>query len=88
MKTLARIEVEFPTALFPCHRKAFLMDPADARQFTEAAAVAGVKIVSQTLEHLLNPTEVAADIAKERRIAAELAGNALTTALNPQKLLG
>jgi hypothetical protein len=88
MKTLARIEVEFPTALMVQRKTYLIEDPSTARRFVEACAVAGVTVLSQGLEHVLDPGEIANDIAKERRIAADLAGNALTSALNPERLLG
>ena len=87
MKTIARITVEYPTALM-IQRKTYTVDGgATARKFVEACAVAGIKVISTELEHVLELQEIANDIAKERRIAAELAGNALTSALNPERLL-
>lgn len=87
MKSVAKITVQFQTALL-LQEKEYLVEYDQARSFVEACAVAGVKVLSQTVGHVLTAKEVAADIANERRISAELAGNALSSALNPQKLLG
>jgi hypothetical protein len=87
MKSVAKITVQFQTALL-MQEKEYLVEYDQARAFVEACAIAGVKVVSQTVGHVLSAKEVADDIANERQISARLAGNALTTALEPQKLLG
>lgn len=87
MKAVAKIRVQFQTALL-VQEKDYLVEYDQAKSFTEACAIAGIRVLSQTVEHVLGAKEVADDIANERRISATLAGNALSTALNPQKLLG
>lgn len=87
MKSVVKVTVQFQTALL-LQEKEYLVEYDQARPFVEACAVAGIKVISQSVAHVLSAKEVAADISNERRISAELAGNALTSALNPQKLLG
>lgn len=87
MKPVAKITVQFQTALL-LQEKSYLVEYDQAAAFVKACAIAGIKVVAQTVEHVLTAQGVADDISNERRISATLAGNALTTALDPQKLLG
>lgn len=87
MKTIYKVTVEFPTDLM-IQCKSFLFETqGDARAFTTTCNVAGVKVLGQSMEHMLTPAEVAADIRRERQIASDLANGALSNALVSQKQL-
>lgn len=87
-KPLYIIETEFQTSLFVQRKTYYLDNPNDVRTFVGACAVAGVRVTSQSVNHILTAAEVADDVARERNISATLAGNALATAINPKLLEG
>jgi len=82
MKTIYKVTVEFPTDLM-VQCKSFLFETqADCTAFAQTCSVAGVKVVAQSMDHIMTPSEVAADIRRERQIASDLAGTALVNALS------
>lgn len=88
MKTIYKLTLEYPTALFMTRQTFLVETPADRRAIVEAAAVAGVKVVEDLTDEIFTPADIVAAVGKERRIAAELAGNAFATAINPRLTAG
>lgn len=88
MKTIHKLTLEFSTALFMTRQTFHVETPGERRALVEAAAIGGIKVIEDTTVEVLTPAEIATAVAKERRIAGELAGNALATALHPKMISG